>query len=109
MSHPDLRKQPHPDVPFAYPTYPGYAPNETSMAAAEKIAPLAISIGEKVYQAIKASPSTCYEVEVSLGLAHQTASARFRELALKNRIRPNGEQRKTGSGCKAMVWCVCDG
>jgi hypothetical protein len=53
---------------------------------------------------------TCDELEVMLGLRHQTASCFVRFLTqdkfLRPRIKPNGEvdRRKTRSGRMAIVW-----
>jgi len=44
------------------------------------------------------------EVEVDLGMRHQTASARRWELAQKDFIKKSGEKRLTRSGRKAAVW-----
>ena len=46
------------------------------------------------------------EGEVLTGLAHQTYSARRRELAIAEAIRKSGERRPTRSGRAADVWVV---
>lgn len=97
------------DIFAGYPNYPYYAGTETSAEAADGIVAHRSALLMKVYSAIKKKPQTCWELEQLTGLAHQTASARIRELALQNHVRPSGLVRPTGSGRKAIVWEVCDG
>ena len=47
--------------------------------------------------------ATCDEVEIALGIGHQTASARFSELKATGEIQPT-ERRRTRSGCTARAW-----
>lgn len=47
--------------------------------------------------------ATCDEVEVALGMSHQTASARINELYRMCAIDPSG-LRKTRSGRNATIW-----
>lgn len=55
---------------------------------------------------IKARPAgaTCDEAEASLGISHQTCSARITELQARNLIRFGAEQRKTRAGRNARVY-----
>lgn len=46
----------------------------------------------------------CDEIEVALGLPHQTASARCTELCKDGAIEHTGEVRKTRAGSRAMVY-----
>lgn len=48
--------------------------------------------------------ATCDDVEASLGLRHQTASARIRELVLGGHLIDSGKTNTTRSGRKATVW-----
>jgi hypothetical protein len=48
--------------------------------------------------------ATCDEIEVALGLAHQTVSPRVYELHKKGLIVDSGLRRKTRSGRGAKVW-----
>ncbi len=48
-------------------------------------------------------PATCYEVEIGLGIPHQTCSARVSELKKDGRLTPTGEKRRTNSGSFAAV------
>jgi len=48
--------------------------------------------------------ATCDEIESALGILHQTASPRVRELAQKSYIHDSGVERRTRSGRQAIVW-----
>lgn len=50
--------------------------------------------------------ATCYEIEVGLGLSHQTASARCTALKFRKLIIPSGRRRPTNSGRLADVYVV---
>ena len=87
---------------------------ETSKDAAESIKPQINRLCAEVLRAIRMSPygMTCDEAEQTLAMAHQTCSARFRDLAtceppsiIKCQL-PDGSylKRKTRSGRKAFVW-----
>lgn len=80
--------------------------SDTSEAAADSIARDASSLRSQVMSAIADSIDglTCDEVEATLVLRHQTASARVRELALLERIVDSGRRRPTRSGRRAVVW-----
>lgn len=94
-----------------YELYTGIPPHnhrETSKNAAEAILPLLGPISTRVYEAISNTPRTCDEVEIVTGLSHQTASARVRELQLKDRIVDSGQRRKTRSGRAAIVWTISE-
>jgi len=92
--------------------YGGRPPHErdsTSEQAADEIAPTALVLRERVFRFIAAAGSmgaTDDEIELALGMRHQTASARRRELVLKGRIVDSGTLRKTSSGRYAHVWIV---
>jgi hypothetical protein len=92
-----------------YSGVPPYVPDRaTSKAAAESIAPSAHAIRSKVLAFVKSrgrNGATCDEVEASLDLRHQTASARIRELYLHREIAEGGK-RATRSGRQAVVWVV---
>ena len=47
--------------------------------------------------------ATCYEVEVALGMSHQTTSARCTGLKRRKMVYPSGQRRPTGSGRMANV------
>lgn len=83
--------------------------SQTSMDAATSIKPKAPTLRERVYQAIKNSPSGLTDEEICLVtlLGPSTARPRRIELAAETppRIRSNGK-RKTVSGRDATVWVV---
>ena len=47
--------------------------------------------------------ATCYEIEIGIGLSHQTCSARCSELKRSGQLVPTGEKRRTASGSLAAV------
>lgn len=91
-----------------YPNYPAFAGTQTSEAAADQIKGHRKSLQISVYLALKERPRTCEEIVNDLGIKHQTAGPRIRELALGNHIKPSGLVRKTSSGRNAIVWEACD-
>lgn len=95
-----------------YELYGGTPPHEataTSLDAARRIRSCAATMRAKVLAAITragAWGATDLELEKSLGIIHQTCSARRRELVLQNRIVDSGERRHTRHGRTAIVWVV---
>lgn len=89
-----------------YPESPGYVKDsETSKAGAARTEPSAMAMRGTVEQYIRErGGATCDEVEVALGMRHQTASARIRELVLAERLIDTGDTRKTRSGSLARVY-----
>ena len=84
-----------------------YSRAGTSKAAARSVRRTAPAIRERVLWQIRvAGGLTCYEIEVALGLSHQTASARVNDLARAGRIKDSGRRLTTISGRKAIVWEV---
>lgn len=81
---------------------------DTSQAARDSVVSTAGEIAQRVYEAIEAHPSTCDELEQSLGLRHQSCSARIRDLAKAKRIIESGITRPTRSGRQAVVWQTRD-
>lgn len=83
--------------------------SDTSEDAADSLLEIALTVRGNVYRKIRdtgINGMTCWEVEQELGLSHQTASARIRELNLKGKLRDSGYRRRTGSGRQATVWVV---
>jgi len=95
-------------------TAPYAVGSDTSMLAAEAIAPHIGRLHRKVLEAVKdcgAMGATCDETEERLALVHQTCSARFNELSRPDPEsgRPqllfdSGARRKTRQGQLAVVW-----
>ena len=78
---------------------------ETSRQAAASIKPHLSRLQVDILNLVIARNGvTCDEVERSLELRHQTASARIRELASSGLIQDSGTKRKTSSGRTAVVW-----
>ena len=83
--------------------------SDTSKAAAESMRKSAGSIRLLILSHLtimRDVGATCDQIERALGLRHQTASARLRELAMQRRIVDSGERRIASSGRKAAVWRV---
>ena len=85
--------------------------SETSKDAAKSIEEKAPTLRQQVHKLLKARGlfgATDAEIEASLGMRHQTASARRRELVLKGLAKDSGAKRLTESGRKATVWIACE-
>ncbi len=83
---------------MSYPHSPGFESVDTSVTAAASVTESASSMRSRIKRHILwRTDATCDEVERALGLRHQTASARIRELVRK---------RKTTSGRDARVYVV---
>ena len=104
---------------FATNTIPAHVrDSETSLDAAVSIQHKVPRLQRQVLDCITASPAglTCDEAECILGLAHQTCSARFRELAtcqpplIEKLLLEDGSyaKRKTRSGRGAHVYIASE-
>jgi transcription initiation factor IIE alpha subunit len=69
------------------------------------IQPHLAGIGVRVFRCIEERPQTCDEVEISLGLTHQTCSATINKLMRDGVIISIGK-RNTRSGRPACVWSI---
>jgi len=91
-----------------YPTRPGFvAGSDTSADAADSISDDVLGrMRRLIYREVVYSPAgrTCDEIEATLDLRHQTASARLRELELTGWVEPTPEKRRTRSGRMAHVY-----
>lgn len=98
---------------FDYDLYDGTPPHvagDTSSDAANAIRPSASHLEDVVVAHIaQQDDATCDELEVLLGLSHQTCSARVREAVLHDRIYDTGRRRRTRSGRMARVYTVYRG
>ena len=82
--------------------------NPHSVAANAKIHVDKRPMREKIYDLIAhRQHPTCEEIEIALGLKHQSVSARISELKRAGRIIITGE-RETLSGCMAATYGVSD-
>jgi hypothetical protein len=90
--------------------YGGQAPNngvDTSKEAGASVQAILGALQAKVLRYIRSrgeDGATCDEVEAHLNMRHQTASARVRELVLKEGILYSGNKRRTRSGRNARVY-----
>lgn len=89
---------------FSYPNTPGYKQAGTSKEAAERIAPAAIPIRERVFAVLQQSALTADEVADRLGLSILTIRPRVAELNNAARIYDTTLRRVNASGHKAIVW-----
>jgi hypothetical protein len=82
---------------------------DTSQAAARSLAGVAETLTEKVYAFVEAqgdAGATCDEVEIALGLRHQTASSRMWDLEGKARLRKTTATREARSGRQVRIYVV---
>ena len=94
------------------PTLPYVKGSETSQEAAESMKPHAPTIRHRVYFYILEQGglgATDSQIEIALGLRHQTASPRRRELEQMGAIQKSGQCRKTASGRRAGVYVAIPG
>jgi predicted transcriptional regulator len=88
-------------------TLPHVKGSDTSKAAAVSMEDSAPSMRQRVLRFIAAngaSGTTDDAIESALGLRHQSASARRRELVLAGFIADSGRREKTRSGRSAVLW-----
>lgn len=81
--------------------------SDTSKEAAASMTGSAQVVRVRVFKHIKSQGvrgSTDNEIEHALGLRHQSASARRRELVQRGMVYDSGQRRRTDSGRKAAVW-----
>ena len=97
------------DLPlFTYPASPGYKARETSLAAAQAIAPRAPTLRAaclKVF-AENAAGMTADEVAAAMRKTVLAIRPRVAELAALEKIEDTGIRRKNDSGRAAVVWRV---
>ncbi len=87
----------------------GHNAQPTSVEAAVKMFPRAGTDARKVLDVIVSRGgvgATDDEIEIELGMIHQTASARRRGLVLEDWVKSSGAKRKTRSGSSAIVWVI---
>jgi len=76
---------------------------QTSIDAAEAIAPHLSHLESCVMAYLSHGGATCDEIERTTGISHQTVSARLAELAQRGLVAPSGQTRQTRSGRQAAV------
>lgn len=88
---------------------PSVAHSDTSRQAAESIEQHLGPIENQIFSVIERADTlgcTTDELEIVLGMAHQTASARVVGLRTKHKIMDSGLRRRTRGGRLAVVWVV---
>lgn len=82
-------------------------PVATSMEAARDIERVRGELCQRVLNHVKSSHgATCDECEKALGMSHQTASARLRDLEKAGMVCKTEQRRRTRSGRSAFVYAV---
>jgi hypothetical protein len=93
-----------------YTLYNGVLPHsddDTSLQAALSMRAISNNMREDVFDFIEEQGDVIDEdIEKCLGMRHQTASARRRELVLLGRVKHSGTYRPTTSGRAAKVWVL---
>ena len=90
---------------FRYPVAPGARDRDTSRAAADRIAPSAALVRERVLDEFERSRGlTADECAGRLGLSILTVRPRVTELTRLGKLRDSGARRVNGSGRRAIVW-----
>ena len=79
-----------------------YMPQATSIEAHDSQKTKAPADASKILAAV-GNGATCDEIEIALGMSHQTASARMRDLSRAKLILDSGAKRKTRTGRNAIV------
>lgn len=83
--------------------------SDTSEDAADSIEGVSEAMRWQVLRAIRGELGRGMnddEIERALGMRHQTASARRRELVKEGYVVDSGKRRETSSGRTAIVWVV---
>lgn len=94
------------DTPYPY--SPGFAAgSDTSRTAARMAKPSASKLRAAILEHIKThGPATCDQIEVALGILHQTASARIREMCMTGDLRDTGQRRNTRTDTPAAIYDI---
>lgn len=95
-----------------YPENPGHRYVDTSMEAAEKVAPHLGRLQRLVFETVKAAGpagATTDEIAVHLRADRSSVQPRTCELKLLGMIRDSGDRRKNASGVRAIVWVATEG
>jgi len=77
---------------------------ETCRNSARQLEPKKNKYRQMIYDFIRSTKSTCDEIEVGLGLRHQTASCFIRFLTQDGLLRDSGDRRYTRAKRQAIVW-----
>ena len=92
-----------------YPNYPGSYPIETSLAAADVIAPTVPRLQKQILAVLSdVGPrgATGDEIAARLGWERHRVRPRTSELRIKRAIIDSGRRRKSQSGIASIVWVL---
>lgn len=88
-----------------YPDFPGFRDGETSLAAAEAIAPKAASLRKQVLDYIRNNPRlTSDHIAIGMGMPPRRIQPRVSELRRMGLITNNGRRPNPNSGKPAHCW-----
>lgn len=94
---------------FSYPARPGFKRTDTSLEAADSMAPKASRLREMVRAAIAdagAAGLTTEEIVVATRIPYSSAQPRTSELRATLQIKDSGARRLNASGKRAIVWVL---
>ncbi|UAB78405.1 hypothetical protein INR77_01265 [Erythrobacter sp. SCSIO 43205] len=94
-----------------YPDAPGHRNVDTSIAAANALAPKLGRLQRLAHTAIKAAKErglTADELAANLGMDRYSIQPRTSELRRKGLIRDSGQRRRNSSGKAAIVWVAAN-
>ena len=94
------------------PNLPFVRGSDTSEDAAKSMKHIAPSDEARVYALFEKAGSygvTDKEIELALGMIHESASARRNGLVLKGKVKNSGDKRRSPSGRKVTVWILGKG
>lgn len=98
------------DKPPRYPDAPGAANRDTSIAAAEAMAPKQGTLQALVIEALLIRPMASFELAMTLGRSYRSVQPRTAELAQPTDTRPalikdsGGRRKDPETGRAAIVW-----
>lgn len=97
--------------PATYPDIPGHRGVDTSIEAAETMAPKCGRLQRMTLDAIASRGThgcTADEVSQLLGVDHRSTQPRCTELRLKGLVIDSGKRRLNATGRSAIVWIAVD-
>jgi predicted transcriptional regulator len=78
----------------------------TSRDAWRSFLPHSPKLDDMILAVLTVAPSTCEEIEQTIGRSHQAVSGNLRHLVERGAARHSGEYGRTTSGRKAMIWTL---
>lgn len=94
--------------PVPYPWAPAARPTDTSVAAAEAMAPRVETLKAQVLEVLRAHPEgmTADEIAAAMGESILTIRPRVAELRRLGHVEPTEWRRANASGRTAIVWRI---